>query len=62
MLMIFTCSRIMEKLITDSVEKTSTFLIDLVKLESRHTTINTYNFVDQQLELKQAFKSAREKW
>lgn len=52
----------MEQLIAECVDKTGAFLSDLVKLESRHTTISTHKFVEQQLELKMILKEAREEW
>lgn len=52
----------MEKLVNDRVDKTTTFLADLLKLESRYTTIGTSGFLDRQAKVKKEFVAARQGW
>lgn len=52
----------METLISEHVKKTDLFLSNLVKLESRFTTINTHDFLERKAKLKDDFAEAREQW
>ena len=52
-------SRIMEKLIDQQVGKTKFFLLDLVELESRYTTISSDSVVKFQTKLKENLEAAR---
>ena len=49
----------MEKLIDQQLGKTKSFLLDLVELESRYTTISADNVVKLQKKLKKDLEGAR---
>lgn len=55
-------SRVMEELITKKCRITEDFILCLIKLETRYTTISGQDFTRRQEQLKQCLVKAREEW